>query len=179
MDSLIPTGFLAALTEVSARMAEVGTEGQGVGVISLYAQPDGKFRMDNDLLVAGALLHDVGKLVEYEKTPDGKTVKSQLGKDLRHQRSGLRRAGLHQRMLRPFAAQGGLNLPCAAAGTLPIPVQALGQGDGRAVSLRINIRQQPQQKIPVFGNAHPMEEAQFRRESLFACQPCAHAENRV
>lgn len=40
MDSLIPTGFLAALTEVSARMAEVGTEGQGVGVISLYAQPD-------------------------------------------------------------------------------------------------------------------------------------------
>jgi putative nucleotidyltransferase with HDIG domain len=55
---------------------------------SLYASADGKFKMDNDLLVAGALLHDVGKLVEYEKTPDGETVKSQLGKDLRHPFSG-------------------------------------------------------------------------------------------
>ncbi|MBL8461228.1 MAG: EAL domain-containing protein, partial [Thauera sp.] len=40
MDSLIPNGFLSALTEVSARMAEIATEGRGVGVISLYAQPD-------------------------------------------------------------------------------------------------------------------------------------------
>lgn len=54
----------------------------------LYATSDGKFRMDNDLLVAGALLHDVGKLVEYEKSTDGKTVKSQMGKDLRHPFSG-------------------------------------------------------------------------------------------
>ena len=54
----------------------------------LYATPDGKFRMDNDTLVAGALLHDVGKLVEYEKTSDGRTVKSQMGKDLRHPFSG-------------------------------------------------------------------------------------------
>ena len=54
---------------------------------SLYAR-DGKFTMNNDLLVAGALLHDVGKLVEYEKSPDGKTVKSQMGKDLRHPFSG-------------------------------------------------------------------------------------------
>ena len=55
---------------------------------ALYATPDGKFRMDNDLLVAGALLHDVGKLVEYEKAPDGSTVKSQMGRDLRHPFSG-------------------------------------------------------------------------------------------
>ncbi|MDR1915005.1 MAG: HD domain-containing protein [Synergistaceae bacterium] len=55
---------------------------------SLYATPDGKFRMDNDLLVAGALLHDIGKLVEYEKSPDGGTVKSQMGRDLRHPFSG-------------------------------------------------------------------------------------------
>ena len=54
----------------------------------LYASKDPKFTMDNDLLVAGALLHDVGKLVEYEKAPDGKTVKSQMGKDLRHPFSG-------------------------------------------------------------------------------------------
>jgi putative nucleotidyltransferase with HDIG domain len=55
---------------------------------SLYSKADGKFRIDNDLLVAGALLHDVGKLVEYEKTPDGRTVKSQMGRDLRHPFSG-------------------------------------------------------------------------------------------
>jgi putative nucleotidyltransferase with HDIG domain len=55
---------------------------------SLYATADGKFRMDGDLLVAGALLHDIGKLVEYEKARDGKTVKSQMGKDLRHPFSG-------------------------------------------------------------------------------------------
>ncbi|MDR1481616.1 MAG: HD domain-containing protein [Synergistaceae bacterium] len=55
---------------------------------SLYAKDGGKFRIDNDLLVAGALLHDVGKLVEYEKTPDGRTVKSQMGRDLRHPFSG-------------------------------------------------------------------------------------------
>ena len=53
----------------------------------LYKTPDGKFQMDNDLLVAGALLHDVGKLIEYENV-NGKTVKSQMGKDLRHPFSG-------------------------------------------------------------------------------------------
>jgi putative nucleotidyltransferase with HDIG domain len=55
---------------------------------ALYSKPDGKFKMNGDLLVAGALLHDVGKLVEYEKSPDGKTVKSQMGRDLRHPFSG-------------------------------------------------------------------------------------------
>jgi putative nucleotidyltransferase with HDIG domain len=55
---------------------------------SLYASPDGKFRMDPDLLLAGALLHDVGKLVEYERSPDGSAVKSQMGRDLRHPFSG-------------------------------------------------------------------------------------------
>jgi putative nucleotidyltransferase with HDIG domain len=54
----------------------------------LYATPDGKFKMDSDLLVAGALLHDVGKLVEYERDSSGKTVKSQMGRDLRHPFSG-------------------------------------------------------------------------------------------
>lgn len=54
----------------------------------IYAQKDGKFTIDNDLLVAGALLHDVGKLVEYEKNPAGETVKSKMGKNLRHPFSG-------------------------------------------------------------------------------------------
>ena len=43
-----------------------------------------KFKLNKDYLLAGALLHDVGKLIEYEKTADGKTQKSQLGKNLRH-----------------------------------------------------------------------------------------------
>ena len=53
-----------------------------------YAAKDEKFTMDNDTLVAGALLHDVGKLIEYEKDSSGKTIKSQMGKDLRHPFSG-------------------------------------------------------------------------------------------
>lgn len=55
---------------------------------AIYAAKDEKFKMDNDLLVAGALLHDVGKLVEYEKSEAGETVKSRCGKNLRHPFSG-------------------------------------------------------------------------------------------
>lgn len=54
----------------------------------IYAKKDPKFTMNNDLLVAGALLHDVGKLVEYEKNAAGETVKSKNGKNLRHPFSG-------------------------------------------------------------------------------------------
>ncbi len=49
---------------------------------------EGGFQLDNDIVVAAGLLHDVGKLVEYERTPEGKVVKSKLGKDLRHPFSG-------------------------------------------------------------------------------------------
>jgi hypothetical protein len=49
---------------------------------------NGGFKLDYDTLIAGAILHDVGKLVEYEKK-DGKAVKSQMGKDLRHPFSGV------------------------------------------------------------------------------------------
>lgn len=55
---------------------------------SIYPPKDKKFTIDNDLLVAGALLHDVGKLVEYEKDAKGETVKSKMGKNLRHPFSG-------------------------------------------------------------------------------------------
>jgi putative nucleotidyltransferase with HDIG domain len=44
--------------------------------------------LDYDILIAGALLHDVGKLVESTKTPDGRYVKSAMGQDLRHPFSG-------------------------------------------------------------------------------------------
>ena len=47
-----------------------------------------RFALNYDYLVAGAVLHDVGKLIEYEKDATGKTVKSDLGKNLRHPFSG-------------------------------------------------------------------------------------------
>lgn len=43
--------------------------------------------VDMDLLIAGAILHDVGKLLEYE-LKDGKVVKSEYGKRIRHPVSG-------------------------------------------------------------------------------------------
>lgn len=45
-------------------------------------------KLSFDHLVAGAVLHDVGKLIEYEKGADGRIVKSYLGKNLRHPFSG-------------------------------------------------------------------------------------------
>jgi len=47
-----------------------------------------KTPVDRDVLVAGALLADVGKLFEYDKK-DGKVVKSKHGKYLRHPFSGV------------------------------------------------------------------------------------------
>jgi putative nucleotidyltransferase with HDIG domain len=43
--------------------------------------------LNKDYLIAGALLHDVGKLLEYEII-DGKAVKSEFGKQYRHPVSG-------------------------------------------------------------------------------------------
>ena len=48
----------------------------------------GGFDIDDDILIAGALLHDVGKMLEYRK--DGGEVKvSKSGKLLRHPLSGM------------------------------------------------------------------------------------------
>jgi len=44
--------------------------------------------LNHDYLIAGALLHDVGKLMEYEKLNDGSVVKSEFGKQMRHPVSG-------------------------------------------------------------------------------------------
>jgi putative nucleotidyltransferase with HDIG domain len=61
------------------------------------AHPDKpQMKADRDILLSGALLHDVGKLVEYEEK-EGKFVVSQAGKLLRHPLSGMgiaRAAGL-------------------------------------------------------------------------------------
>ena len=55
------------------------------------------FEIDLDWLVAGGLLHDVGKLLEFEKSKEGTFKKSLKGKCARHPISGailVARAGL-------------------------------------------------------------------------------------
>ena len=47
-----------------------------------------KIKLNMDYLAAGAILHDVGKLLEYEKK-DGKVIKSHKGNCLRHPFSGV------------------------------------------------------------------------------------------
>ena len=44
--------------------------------------------LDMDTVLAGAILHDVGKVLEYEMGPGDKVVKSEMGKRLRHPVSG-------------------------------------------------------------------------------------------
>lgn len=47
-----------------------------------------EYHVDEDLVLAGALLHDVGKLLEYEKDEKGNYRKTKLGLSLRHPISG-------------------------------------------------------------------------------------------
>ena len=45
------------------------------------------YQIDDDILISGALLHDVGKILEYKNTSEG-VKKSNTGKLLRHPFSG-------------------------------------------------------------------------------------------
>ena len=46
-----------------------------------------KMKLNRDFLISGAILHDVGKLLEYEEK-DGKFIKCKFGKFVRHPISG-------------------------------------------------------------------------------------------
>lgn len=59
----------------------------GIEYNSIYADKFG-YSLDQDKLIAGALLHDIGKLLEYEIAEDGFTYESDMGKYLRHPFSG-------------------------------------------------------------------------------------------
>ena len=65
-----------AVTQTSLKIAEV-----------LEEQYGGQVAIDRDILLAGALLHDIGKLFEYRKDK-GAFVKSREGELLRHPISG-------------------------------------------------------------------------------------------
>ncbi len=55
-----------------------------------------KTPVNRDYLIAGALLADVGKLLEFEKKSDGTIFKSEYGKKLRHPFSGVGLAFKHE-----------------------------------------------------------------------------------
>jgi len=65
-----------AVTHTALEMAKV--------ILKFYKE---KVKIDLDLLLAGGLLHDVGKLLEYASV-EGKITKSKTGKFLRHPFSG-------------------------------------------------------------------------------------------
>ncbi len=79
-----------------------------VNNVAKMAYEIGKVRgdLDMDILIAGALLHDVGKLLEYEKK-NGDVSKSEFGKYVRHPVSGAAIAmevGLDKKVVNIIAA---------------------------------------------------------------------------
>jgi putative nucleotidyltransferase with HDIG domain len=70
----------------------------------------GELPVDMDVLLSGAILADVGKLLEYELTPDGTAVQGMYGKYLRHPFSGVSLAeqcGLPASVCHIIAAHAG------------------------------------------------------------------------
>jgi hypothetical protein len=59
------------------------------------AYGDRRTPVNRDYLIAGSLLADVGKLLEYDKKPDGTIYKSDYGKHIRHPFSGVGLAFKH------------------------------------------------------------------------------------
>lgn len=55
--------------------------------------------INRDILIASAILHDIGKPIEYAQTSNGEVVKSNVGKRLRHPVTG---AGLAMKHDLPF-----------------------------------------------------------------------------
>ncbi|MGL5513448.1 MAG: HD domain-containing protein, partial [Sporomusa sp.] len=58
-------------------------------------QNSGNYRLDHDTVIAGAILHDIGKFLEWEKIEGSESVKSKQGKLLRHPVSGAIVAAMH------------------------------------------------------------------------------------
>jgi putative nucleotidyltransferase with HDIG domain len=74
-----------AVCQMCVGMAEVVTRSYGRRV-----------PINKDVLVAGALLADIGKMIEFEKRPDGTMRKGHKGDMLRHPFSGVGMAFKHE-----------------------------------------------------------------------------------
>ncbi len=84
----IPFTLLIPDTPINLIMHTRAVTGCAIGVWDSYEKIYGDLNpLRRDILLAGAILHDVGKLMEYEKR-EGKFVKSRRGKLLRHPISG-------------------------------------------------------------------------------------------
>lgn len=99
---LAETKGLSFLEHVLA--VTLGAVGLAKGQMEAYARMP--YAIDMDRLVAGGLLHDVGKLLEIERRPDGTFVKGRAGKLARHPISGAilaARAGLSPEVINIIA----------------------------------------------------------------------------
>ena len=61
---------------------------ESVDVIEILIAPGDEIKVDMDVMISGAILIDVGKLLEYEMK-DGKLSTSDYGKVVRHPFSGV------------------------------------------------------------------------------------------
>jgi len=87
--------FTLLIPECNVKMGEHvrGVTKSAINMAEAFAEVYGnKIPVDMDILVSGAILHDVGKLLEY-KREDGEFMKSDNGKLLRHPFSGAILAG--------------------------------------------------------------------------------------
>ncbi len=90
---------IRAVTLTAVRTAEV--------FATIYGE---RVPVNMDYLVAGGLLHDIGKLLEYENRADGVTVQTYEGKLLRHPFTGMElaaRNGLPAEVQHIIAAHAG------------------------------------------------------------------------
>lgn len=88
-----------AVALIAVRSAEVFSE--------IYGD---RVPIDMDMLISGALLRDVGKLLEYETRGDGMTVQTYQGRLLRHPFTGMElaaRCGLPVEVQHMIAAHAG------------------------------------------------------------------------
>lgn len=89
-DDLQKIPFTLLLPDCPANLVEHTRAVTNTALMMAVAMKDfygDRLKIDFDILVAGGLLHDVGKLLEYSKS-EGKIVKSKGGKLLRHPFSG-------------------------------------------------------------------------------------------
>jgi len=90
---------IRAVTLTAVRTAEIFAD--------IYGE---RVPVNMDYLIAGGLLHDIGKLVEYENREDGMTVTTYGGKLLRHPFSGMElaaRCGVPVEVQHIIAAHAG------------------------------------------------------------------------
>jgi len=84
----IPFSLILPNTKISIIEHTRAVTNTALGVADAVSKAYGRLiKIDKDILVAGGILHDVGKLLEYVKVA-GKINKSKKGKFLRHPFSG-------------------------------------------------------------------------------------------